>query len=259
MFEIYKFGEAEIILFALIFMRVSTMLVTMPVIGGRSIPNIAKVLLSFSVSLVLIPFVKTTGPQSLSWKADLLILFGREALVGLFMGFLARVMFMTVEIAGQILSFSMGLSAAQLVNPNFGESSSVMEQFETVLGTLIFLVINGHHMFFEALYRSFQLAPVGLLTLNVGTLGSVTTMAQDAFSIAIKLAGPMIAVILFLNVALGIVGRAVPQINVFVISFPVNILVGLFIFMVSIPLLLTVMESDFVVLGRLIMTYVRNL
>jgi len=75
---------------------------------------------------------------------------------------------------------------------------------------------------------------------------------------SLKLAGPMIAVVLFLNIALGVIGRAVPQINVFVISFPVNILVGLFIFMVSIPLLLTVVESDYISLGQQVMGFVKG-
>ena len=85
--------------------------------------------------------------------------------------------------------------------------------------------------------------------IDTKALASVTVLTQQVFVIGIKLAGPMIAVILFLNIALGMVGRAVPQINVFVISFPVNILVGLFVFSVSIPLLLTVLESDFMTIG----------
>jgi flagellar biosynthetic protein FliR len=174
------------------------------------------------------------------------------------MGFLARMILMTAEIAGQILSFSMGLSAAQLVNPAFGESSSIMEQFEVVLATLLFLAINGHHMFFEALYRSFELAPLGAMGIKPEAINSVQLMASEIFGIGIKMAGPMIAVVLFLNIALGVIGRAVPQINVFVISFPVNILVGLFILMVSIPLLLTVMEADFASLGAQMMTFVKG-
>jgi len=257
-FEVYRFGEVEIITFALILVRISSMLVTMPIVGTRTVPNQVKILLSVSIAFVLFPFLRTHSSLELAWKDHLILLIMREAFLGVFMGFLCRMIFMSVEMAGQILSFSIGLSAAQLVNPSFGESSSVMEQFEIVLGTLIFLGINGHHVFFEALFRSFQLAPVGIMAFKVEAINSVTLMAQEVIGLAVKLAGPMIAVVLFLNIALGVIGRAVPQINVFVISFPVNILVGLFIFMVSIPLLLTVVESDYINLGQQVMGFIKG-
>src|ERR1700677_1911891 len=147
-------------MFALVLVRISSMFVTMPIVGTRMVPNQVKILLSVATAFVLFPFLRTHSQLALSWKDDLILLILREAFLGVFMGFLCRMIFMSVEMAGQILSFSIGLSAAQLVNPSFGESSSVMEQFEIVLGTLIFLGINGHHVFFEALYRSFELAPI---------------------------------------------------------------------------------------------------
>jgi flagellar biosynthetic protein FliR len=260
LFEVYHFKEAELILFMLILVRVSCMLATMPIFGTRMIPPQVKVLLSFCMTLVMFPIIKLSAaslvPQTFNESIILLII--REVFFGLFMGFLMRLIFMSVEIAGQILSITLGLSAAQLVNPAFNEPNSIVEQFETILGTLLFLAINGHHLFFEALYRSFELAPLGILAVKSGAMNSVTTLTSEIFAIGVKLAGPMIAVILFLNLALGVVGRAVPQINVFVISFPINILVGLFIFMVSIPLLLVVMESDFMVLSHQLFTFVKG-
>ena len=229
--------------------RVSACLVTMPIFGNKNIPAHAKVLLSIATCLVLFPVTKHLFTLSVGWQDDLILLVGREAFCGLFMGFVARFIFMGVEIAGQILSFTMSFSAAQLINPTFGDSGTMMEEFETILATLLFLAINGHHMLFEAIYRSFDIAPLGRLAIDTKALGSVIVLTQEVFVIGIKLAGPMIAVILFLNIALGMIGRAVPQINVFVISFPVNILVGLFVFSISIPLLLSVLERDFVDIG----------
>lgn len=249
MFEVYRFNEQEMALFALMLVRISCCIALFPIFGNRNFPAHAKVLLSLLISFVLFPvmhghFVLTTG-----WEDNLILLVAREAFCGLFMAFVARFVFMGVEIAGQILSFTMGFSAAQLINPTFGDSGTMMEQFEMILATLLFLGINGHHMLFEAIYRSFEIAPLGRLLVDTRALTSVTVLTQEVFIIGIKLAGPMIAVILFLNIALGMVGRAVPQINVFVISFPVNILVGLFVFSVSIPLLIRVMESDFMNIG----------
>lgn len=257
MFEIYHFSEAEIALFALILVRVSSMMVTLPIFGTRTVPNQVKILLSFAITFILFPLIlHTATPHKYGDEFILLIL--REAFIGVFMGFLTRMIFMAVQIAGQILSFSIGLSAAQLVNPAFGDTSSIVEQFEVVLATLLFLAINGHHMFFEALYSSFDLAPVGLLGLKPAALNSVTIMAARVFEIGVKMAGPMMAVVLFLNISLGVIGRAVPQINVFIVSFPVNILVGLFIFMVSIPICLSVMETDFAILGGQVLAFIKG-
>jgi len=261
-FEIYHFSEAEIICFALMLLRISACMVVLPIFGSNLIPPPVKILLSLVTCFVLFPVLKTSAvlpTTSLEvWKDSLILLALREVFVGVFMGFLARFLFIGVEVAGQILSFSLGYSTVQLLNPAFGDSGTMMDEFETLLATLLFLAINGHHIFFEAIYRSFQLAPVGVLSFNVKGLAALTFMSQEVFTVGVKLAGPMIAVILFLNIALGIVGRAVPQINVFVISFPVNILVGLFVFMVSIPLLLTVMDSDFTRMGAEIFQFLKG-
>jgi flagellar biosynthetic protein FliR len=257
-FEIYNFKETEIIAFGLIFLRISSCLVLMPIFGSKLIPAPSKALLCIIVAMVMFPVLKTSQSLPMSWKDDLVLLAMREVFVGAFLGFLTRFIFMGVEVAGQLLSITMGLSSVQLINPTFGESSTIMEQFETVLATLLFLALNGHHFLFEALFRSFQLAPVGVLSLSTQALGQTTMLVQEVFVIGIKLAGPIIAVTLFLNIALGIVGRAVPQINVFIISFPVNIMVGLFVFMVSIPLLVTVLDADFSTMSEHIFVFLKG-
>jgi flagellar biosynthesis protein FliR len=257
-FELYKFNEAEIIAAGLMLIRIATFMAIMPLFGTRVVPQPAKILLSMVMTLVLFPVLKNTMNVPAFWDESLILCVLREAFIGIFLGFLTRMIFMSVEVAGQLVGISMGFSTITLINPAFGDSAGVMEQFESILATLLFLAINGHHLFFEAIFQSFKLAPVGVLTMNPQALASLTVFAQEVFVIGVKLAGPMIAVILFLNVALGIVGRAVPQINVFVISFPVNILVGLFVFMVSIPLMLTVMESDFMQLGGQMFAFLKG-
>lgn len=257
-FEVYHLNEAEVIAFGLMLVRISSCIVLMPIFGSQLVPAQAKILLSLVITLLLYPVAKHTVVLPPEWRDEIVLLVLREGFVGVFLGFLTRFIFMGVEVAGQILSLTMGLSAMQLLNPAFNDSSTIMEQLEAVLATLLFLAINGHHFLFEALFRSLQIAPVGVLSMSHEALGATTGLVQDVFIIGIKLAGPMIAVTLFLNIALGIVGRAVPQINVFIISFPVNILVGLFVFMVSIPLLLSVFENDFGDIGTRIFVFLKG-
>lgn len=256
-FEIYQFNEKEILFFGLVLVRLSACLVIMPIFSARDIPGPLKALLSLLISFLIFASHRKQIVAIPLQSQDLLLLAAREAFVGSFIGFLCRGIFWGVQVAGQILGFSMGLSAAQIFNPALGESETIIEQFQTTLAMLLFLVIGGHHWMLQALSQSIDMAPVGVLGLKTQPLLGVGGAVQTIFEIAIKLAGPMMAVIIFLNIAMGVVGRAVPQINVFVISFPVNILAGLFVFMVTIPLILAVMESDFSKISIQILRFIK--
>ncbi|MCC6276700.1 MAG: flagellar biosynthetic protein FliR [Oligoflexia bacterium] len=244
MFEVYRLSETEIMFFALVLIRVTSCLVALPIYGTRTIPAPAKVLLGLAVVFVLFPVVRPQLPVGSEWTENIVLLSAREAFIGLLMGFVARMIFFAVEVAGQIVGFSMGLSAAQLVNPAFGESSSVVEQFKGIMAILLFLAINGHHLYFEAMYQSFQLAPAGQMRFGALAMASLSGLLSETFQIAMKLAGPMTIIMVLLNLAVGVIGKFVPQINVFVVSFSVSILGGLFVFAVSLPLILHVLETD---------------
>ena len=245
MFEIYQFSEKEIIFFGLVLIRISACIVSMPIFGSRDIPAPVKVLLCLLMTFLIFASHRVQLIQTPLQTDDLIALGAREGFIGVLIGFLCRGIFWGVQIAGQILGFSMGLSAAQIFNPAMGESGTMIEEFQTILAMLLFLAINGHHWILEALSQSIRLAPIGVLGMKTQPLLGIGHFVQNVFEIGIKISGPMMAVIIFLNIAMGVIGRAVPQINVFIISFPVNILVGLFVFMVTIPLILSVLENDF--------------
>ncbi|MBK9292910.1 MAG: flagellar biosynthetic protein FliR [Oligoflexia bacterium] len=259
MFEVYKFNEAELVLFSLMLIRISACLVAMPLFSSTTIPGPIKVLLSLVITFVVFLSQKQNLATNSGFVLEnLIVLSAREAFIGAFIGFLARGIFWAVQVAGQVLGFTMGFSAAQSFNPALGGSGTMLEEFQNILAILLFLVINGHHWLLEGLVKSFELAPMGLIGLNPQALLSTGAYVQNVFEIAVKLSGPIVAVVLFLNVALGVVGRAVPQINVFIISFPVNILVGMFVFMVSIPLILTVMQNDFAHLTEQVFKFIKG-
>lgn len=245
MFEIYKFSEHELVLFSLMLIRISACLVAMPLFSATTIPAQVKILLSLMLTFVVFMSQKQQMAILSFQMEDLILLSAREAFIGTFIGFLARGIFWAVQVAGQILGFSMGFSSAQIFNPALGGTGTMLEEFQNILAILLFLVINGHHWLIEGIVQSFQLAPLAKLGINPEVLLGIGGYIQQVFTIGIKLSGPIIAVVLFLNMAMGVIGRAVPQINVFIVSFPVNILIGMFVFMFSIPLVLTVMQNDF--------------
>jgi flagellar biosynthesis protein FliR len=246
MFEAYGINHTEIVLFGLMLIRLSCLFVTMPITGARTVPAPVKILFSLAMALVLFSVLKHRMPHPGTISDEsLILLVGREAFIGVFLGFLARMVFIGVEMAGQLIGFALGFNTAELVNPTAGDPMSLLEQFIALLGTLLFLAIDGHHLIIESLYKSFELAPLGIFRLSPSTLASLPAFIQAVFVMAIKLSAPVVVVLLFVNVALGVVARTVPQINVFVMGFHVNIFVGFFVLVGSIPLIMAVMETDF--------------
>ncbi|HEX4923131.1 MAG TPA: flagellar biosynthetic protein FliR [Bdellovibrionales bacterium] len=239
MFEIYKFNQAEILTFILVMLRISVFLVSWPVFSSGNVPAPVKVLLGLVLSIVMFPAIGHERLSAAELERFYIWLMMREAFIGLALGFLARFFFFAISICAQIASDSIGLSSVQLLNPTTNDRSSAIEEFYTILGTLFFLGLNGHHIFISGLAKSYEILPVSLNALNMAALGSAGALAQSVTVMGLKLSAPVLVSIFCMNLAMGIIGRAVPQINVLVTSMPINILVGFFVLIISIPLLLT--------------------
>lgn len=241
--SIYNYSLNEIVAFALVLLRVSGLIVTMPIIGNATVPASVKVLLSLSLTLVLFPQV---GWKKLTIDADTFGLFSlaiKEIFVGLVMGTLARLFFHAISMAGQIMSVSLGLSAGQLMNPAIGEMSTAIDQFLVILASIFFLTINGHHVIIGGVFQSYNLVPLQELSVTVTGFGHLGEIVQSTMAIALKVSAPILVSILFLNVAVAIIGKAVPQINILITSLPINILSGLMVLIVCLPLLIWEMRS----------------
>lgn len=235
--DIYRFTQVELLSFALILIRVSSFLVSWPVFGSSVVPTQVKILFAVLLAFILYPVVghKVFTKDILS--EQIIFLAGREVIVGLAIGYLTRIFFLTISMAGYLVSTSMGLSTAQILNPMLSENSTSMEQFYTILATLFFLTINGHQIFISAFVKSFEIIPLTRDLLSFANFSAIGSLAQTVLIIAIQLSAPVLVSLLFMNITMAIVGRAVPQLNVLVTSLPVNILVGFFVLSVSVPFL----------------------
>jgi flagellar biosynthesis protein FliR len=239
MIEVYKFSQSEILSFILVLLRISTFLVAWPVFGSSNVPAPVKILLGLILTVILFPIAGRDRLDAAALDQYYFWLMMREAFVGIAMGFLARFFFFAISICAQIVSDSIGLSSIQLLNPTTSDRSTAVEEFYTMLATLLFLGMNGHHLFISGLAKSYEMIPLSLKGLELAALGNMAALTQIVTIIGVKLAAPVFIAVFLMNIAMGIVGRAVPQINVFVTSMPVNILVGLFVLIISVPLLLT--------------------
>lgn len=242
--NIYYLSEIQLLAFALVLIRISAFLVAFPLVEGASMPPIVKILLSLVMTLVVYPTVNAKGLSEDILTGSLFILCIKEAFMGLFVGFIAKFFFHILGVCGEIITVSIGLSADQLFNPHLDRRVTSIEQFYMLLGGLFFLAFNGHHIFIQGLADSFNIIPLAKDFMNTVVMRDLALLGQDIMVLGIKLSAPILGSIFIANMAMGIIGRAVPQINVLVTSWPVNIMLGFAVMFVSIPLYLTIMGEN---------------
>ncbi len=235
--------EAQILLFALVLLRMTAYVVSSAFLGSPLVNTPVKILLSIVLSMMVFPAVKVGSVDYSLISNEIIGLAARELIVGLTLGFLTRLFFFVVSMVGDLVSMSVGLSAAQLYNPMMGSQGGVIEQFYSAMATLVFLAISGHHMLISAIVQSYDLVPVSSLALNLGPFAEIAVFGQAALMMTIKMCAPVLVAILLVNLAMGILGRAVPQINVLVTSMPVTILLGLTVVFICLPLLIMEMSG----------------
>lgn len=241
--NLYQFSEPQMLLFALILMRMIAFVVSSAIFGAPSLSIQVKVLLSIILTVLLFPTVKIDSSGLLVISDQIITLAARELLVGITLGFLTRLFFFAVTMTGDLISITVGLNASQQYNPMLGQNGNTIDQFYTTLGTLVFLAVNGHHILLGGLAQSFELIPVNSMSLNIGVFGEIATFGQNILMMAIKMCAPVMVAILITNLAMGILGRAIPQINVLITSMPVTIMVGLGVVFICLPLLILEMNG----------------
>lgn len=230
-------------IFLLLFVRMLGLFTTAPVWSNRLVPVQLRVAIAFGTAVVVSPlFRELPMPDSLGTLATLVV---RELLVGMVIGFVAAVVLSAVQLAGQILDLNMGLSMVNLLDPMTNTQMPVVGNFLYVLSILIFFTINGHHMLLQALMDSYALVPIGKAVMTPTLAESVVKMGSSLFLIGFKIAAPVLAALFLTTVALGVLNRAVPQMNVFVIGMPVQLGVGVFMLMVVLPLFVSFLHLLF--------------
>ncbi len=214
--------------------RVLGLIATAPLFGNVSVPMQAKIGLGVMLTLILVPLVPTLPAIDPLSFAGLLIL-AQQLIVGLGMGFAMRIVFAAVEMAGEIISMTMGLSFATFFDPQSQGQSTAISQFLALLITMAFLSINGHLLMLSVLVDSFFTLPITATPLGGNMFHQLVDWAGKIFSAGVQLSLPVIAALLITNIALGILTRASPQLNLFGIGFPVTLSVGFIVIALVLP------------------------
>jgi flagellar biosynthetic protein FliR len=218
----------------LIFLRVAAIIFSAPVLDTQTIPAVFKAGLALSVSILLLPVVN--GIVSVKDLSLMAFVFGVlcEIAVGVTIGLSVKMLFSGIQLAGQIVGYQMGFAVANVVDPATSAQIPILAQLYNLTAMLLFLAINAHHMFFSALVDSYNILPPLSIHINPQLVGMIMRLAANMFVVAMKVGAPLIAVMLMVTVAFGMVARTVPQIHIFIVAMPVKIFTGLvFILMVT--------------------------
>jgi flagellar biosynthetic protein FliR len=229
---------AQVITFFLVLMRVGIIFFLLPFLGTRDVPAHFKIGLSVAFALLITPTVTITVTMG---EIPLFIL--KEMLFSVTIAFSVRMIFYAIDTAGQLISNAMGISMAQVFNPELGQSTEVARLYG-ILAMLIFLSMDVHHYFIYAVVRSYELLPTD--KMNTGAMvKEAVALSSKLFTLSIKIAAPVVTVMLITNVLLGFIYKLVPQFNVFIAGFPVYIGVGYIVMLIGLPVLVYVLGKEF--------------
>ncbi len=229
----------------LLLLRVSVLVILMPVLGHRLVPTQVKIGLIGLISILLYPVVSTSLPHLPVSPGLLAFIAVQEILIAAVLSMLAQIIFAAAQLAGQVMSYQMGLAIANVVDPATSAQIAAVSQFSIVMAMLVWLVSGAHHSFLYALMDSFQILPIGQPLALAAGWSAMNSLAGDMFVLALRLVAPMLLLLFFLYVALGLLSRAVPQIQVFFVSFPLTVGVGFLAFALALPAILILMNDSF--------------
>ncbi|OEH91275.1 flagellar biosynthetic protein FliR [Bacillus solimangrovi] len=234
----------------LILARVSSFFVTVPLFSYRNIPTTHKIGLSFFISY-LIFFTIDRPNLEIDYLYIMLVM--KEVIVGLLIGLAAYIVTTVIQIAGGFIDFQMGFAIANVIDPQTGVQSPIMGQYIYTFAILLMLVLNAHHLLLDGVFYSYQIVPLEQVWPHIGKgelAEFMTKTFNSVFIIAFQMAIPLVGCLFLMDVALGIVARTVPQLNVFVVGLPLKILVSFFVMTLMMPVFMMLVQDVFMLMFK---------
>ena len=225
--DIFNLNYAEFERFLFVFFRVGALILFVPVLGSRQVPVSMKIGLILFTSIVIFPLVQARPLPEPQGIFDLAVFLLSDVTIGLGIAYITRLIFAAVQIAGTVVDFQMGFGVVNVIDPQTDTQVSVTAQFHNIVAVLIFLAVDAHHFILQAIVESFFIINPAEINFSSLTPEYMLYLFSGTFTTAVKIAAPIMAILFFLSVGLGLVARTVPQMNVFIVGFPLQIGVGL--------------------------------
>jgi flagellar biosynthetic protein FliR len=213
--------------------RILAMIASSPILGNRQVPARVKIGLSVLLAILIAPNIGAMPQVAIGSPLGILLM-TQQVIIGVAMGFTMRLIFTAVEMAGEMAGLQMGLGFASFYDPINAVHSAIIAQWLGVIATLAFLAINGHLYMISALAESFKTLPIGNM-MSAQELYGVANWGGSIFAYALQISLPILAALLITNIALGILTRAAPQLNLFAVGFPITLTIGFFVLALSMP------------------------
>lgn len=236
----FNFSESDLFAFFAVLVRFSILVAVLPVTGDRAIPGIVKILLSLSITFALFPALVASGKVSTieagvwgSSVSGIVSVIALETLAALILGFTARMLFDAITFGANLVGNFMGFAAASQFDAHQESQTQVVAQLQTTLAMLVFLALDGHHLMLRAALESYNYLGVGKIQINAAFAQRLGDLTAQVFKFGIQIAAPVAVSLFVVNVAFGVLAKAMPQMNVLVLSFAASAFVGMAVMFVS--------------------------
>ncbi len=246
-----------VIAFLLVLFRIAGMIVSAPLFNMKNIPSQVKVGFAVTIALILFPLhsADLVLPKDLIQFSLLAI---QETILGILIGFTANLVFIALQVAGEFFSMQMGLSIANLMDPVTNIQSAVVGQFFFYFAAVLFLNLNIHHALIVGVDRSFNAIPLGHFIGEGHLTGGLMAerfikLSGDMFLMALMIAGPLVGIVILLEIALSFVAKVMPQMNIFIVGLPLKVGGGLFAILVGLPYLSTLLGDHYATLVKVLL------
>jgi flagellar biosynthesis protein FliR len=244
--QILNYSNLQLQSFIFVLCRVGGIFLDAPLFSNQNVPVLVKIGLIIFLCIIILPFVPAAGLAPYSDNLLFLFAMAKELLIGVTLGFAARLIFTGIQIAGQLIDYQMGFGFVNIVDPESRLQVPVMGQYLYIVAIFIFLLINGHHWIIQAIVKSFQIVPLDGFSFHPELVGKVNQLISETFVIGFKIAAPLMLSLFLVDLAYGVIARAVPQANILIVGFPLKIGLGLLFAMISLPLFIMVIKRFFV-------------
>ncbi len=233
----------QILLLLIAFVRVATMVALLPIIGSRAAPLTAKAGLSVFLTLAVFPLLPPATIAIPTGLFSFAVLVVKEVLIGLILGFIGSILFAIVQIGSKFIDQQVGFAMAETVDPLTETPVTPIAQLTSIVFTLVFLIIGGHHMLIRVMAKVFEIIPVGAVYLREGPITTVIIRSTSSlFSLGFRFGAPVITALFVCTAALGIIAKTVPQLNIFIVGLPIQIGLGFLMLTVAFPSMIVFFE-----------------